>query len=135
MALFGCESKRDCVGLAVVASLVVGIVTAFLRITAVITVAPAFLWVALGVAVGYLAVLLVTTAKHQGGYGIGCGSALSALLAGILGAALLAVLLLAIPFVATSVVGAIVTGLLLFFLALILTASACLVKCSAASRD
>jgi len=135
MVLFSCDNKRDCVVLAVVASLVVGIVTAFLRITAVITVTPAFLWAVLGVAVVYLAVLVAAAVQSQAGVCKGCGSALSALLTGILGTALLAVVLLAIPFVATSVIGAIITGLLLFFFALILTASACLVKCATTYRD
>jgi hypothetical protein len=39
--------------------------------------------------------------------------------------------LLAIDFVATSIVGAIITGGLLAFLSLILTATACLIKCLA----
>ena len=58
MANFYCESKRDCVGLAAAVSVILGIIASFLRITAVITVTPAFLWVTFGIAVVYLAVLL-----------------------------------------------------------------------------
>jgi hypothetical protein len=36
---------------------------------------------------------------------------------------------LAVGFAATSILGAIITGVLLFFVSLFLTATACLVKC------
>ena len=126
MAIFCCETKQSCVSLAVVVSAILGVIAAFLRITAVITVTPAFLWVALGIAVGFLAILLAKA---------GCcpkacrcsGGALTALLAGILGTALVAVILLAIPFVATSIVGAVLVGLLILFLSLIVSSAAGLV--------
>lgn len=89
-----------------------------------ITITPAFLWVALGIAVVYLAILLATRASSCR-YGNG---ALTALLVGILGTALTAVILLAITFVATSIIGAILAGLLILFLSLIVTATACLVS-------
>ncbi len=124
MTMFCRENKLSCVGLAVIASVILGVVTAFLRITAVITITPAFLWVALGISIVYLAVLLATRANSCR-YGNG---ALTALLVGILGTALTAVILLAITFVATSVIGAILAGLLILFLSLIVTATACLVS-------
>ena len=128
MAVFCCETRASCTGLAVIASAILGVIAAFLRITAVITVTPAFLWVALGVAVVYLAVLLATTGCNQSARCCRCrGCALTALLAGILGTALVSVVLLAIAFAATSVIGAILVGLLIFFLSLILSATACLV--------
>ena len=132
MALFRCEGNQDCVGLGIIASVIIGVIAAFLRITAVITVTPAFLWVLFGIAVVYLAVLLAATWLRQPANP--CVSArvtLSVLLAGILGTILLSVILLAISFVATSVVGAILVGLLLLFFSLTVTASACLVKCLA----
>lgn len=125
MAIFRCENRESCVGLAVVVSAVLGVIAALLRITAVITVTPAFLWVALGIAIGYLAILLAKA---------GCcplcrcsNGALTALLVGILGTALVSVILLAITFVATSIVGAILVGLLILFFSQIITATACLV--------
>ena len=128
MAIFCCETRASCTGLAVIASAILGVIAAFLRITAVITVTPAFLWVALGVAVVYLAVLLATTGCNQSARCCRCrGCALTAVLAGILGTALVSVILLAITFVATSIIGAILVGLLIFFLSLILSATACLV--------
>ena len=134
MALFNCEGRNNCVGLGVVASVIIGVIAAFLQITAVITVTPAFLWVVFGIAVGYLAILLAASflPRPQSG----CNTArltLTALLTGILGTVLVAVILLAIPFAATSVVGAILVGLLLLFFSLTVTASACLVKHTAFS--
>ncbi|MBQ6823829.1 MAG: hypothetical protein IJP27_04190, partial [Clostridia bacterium] len=118
MSLFRCHG-RDCTAVGVVIALIVGIITAFLRYTAVITVTPAFLWVTLGIAVVYLAILLAVGPRE------GCGNPLTALLAGILGTALFSLILLGVSFAATSVIGAIFTGALLFFLALILLSAAC----------
>lgn len=126
-----CKCEVNCPLLSVAAAVIIGVVTAFLRITAVITVTPAFLWVALGIAVVYLAVILVSTSL------IKCSETrapcicplLTILLTGILGTILLSVILLAIEFVATSIIGAIITGALLGFLSLLLTSTACLVKC------
>ena len=133
MSLFGCNCRNNCTALSVVASLIIGIITAFLLITGVITVTPAFLWVVFGIAVVYLAVVLIATAIsgcETKSSGCVC-SVLSALLAGILGTALLSVVLLAVTFAATSILGAVITGGLLFFVSLTLTQTACLVKCLA----
>lgn len=134
MAFFNCNCscKRDCTLFAVIASLILGIVAAFLQITAVITVTPAFLWVALGIAVGYLAILLIATALMRADQckRCLCGS-LGTVLAGILGTILLAVILLAVGITATSVVSAILVGLLVGLLTLTFTGSACLVLCLA----
>lgn len=131
-----CNCKLNCVGLAVIASVIIGIVTAMLRITAVITVTPAFLWVLFGIAVVYLAILLIAASDNRSG---GCRScicvSLAPVIVGILGTVLASVILLAIEFVATSIIGAIITGALLFFFSLILTATACLVKCIAGCSD
>ena len=127
-----CCGRYGCSITAVVASIIIGIITAFLRITAVITLTPAFLWVVFGVAVGYLAVVLIALSVAEG-YGIReciCAT-LPVLLTGILGSALTAVILLAVEFAATSVVGAIIAGLTLLFFSLTLTATACLTKCIA----
>lgn len=123
----GC--RPSCVIIAGVASLIIGIITAFLRITAVITLTPAFLWVLLGIAVVYLAVTLISAA----GFGERCCndlcSIVTALLAGILGTILLSIVLLAIEFAATSIIGAVLAGALLFFFFLTVTSTACLVRC------
>ena len=130
--MFNCNCKFNCVGLAIIASIIIGIVTAMLRITAVITVTPAFLWVLFGIAVVYLGVMLITSTllRSAGNRDCVCFN-LPAVLVGILGTVLTSVILLAITFAATSIIGAIITGALLFFFSLILTATACLVKCIA----
>ncbi len=123
MTIFGC--KQACISIATVASILIGVVAAFLRIMAVIIVTPAFLWVTFGVAVAWLAGLLFgSLVKNE----TCCRTALSAILIGSLGTVLSSVVLLAIPFVATSVVGAILTGVLLFFFSLMLAASACRIR-------
>lgn len=133
MALFNCGCRRDCALLAAVVSVIVGVVAAFLQITAVITLTPAFLWVALGIAVVYLAVLLVSTAlaRRAENRPCLCGN-LETVLAGILGTILFAVVLLAVGITATSVISAILVGLLAAFVTLIFTGTACLVRCLAA---
>ncbi len=136
MALFNCNCRRDCTLLAVIAALILGVVAAFLQITAVITVTPAFLWVALGIAVGYLGVLLVTTVlSRRSGCNPCVRSTLGTVLTGILGAILFATILLAVGVVATSVVSAILVGLLVAFLTLTFAGSACLVLCLADCED
>ncbi len=130
MSLCNCENRCSSVSLAVVGSLIIGIITAFLRITAVVIETPAFLWVVLGIAVVYLLGLLLASPFISR-----CGSCrclcttLGAVLIGILGAALISVILLAVTFAATSVIGAIFLGLLLFFISLTLSGTAVLVKC------
>lgn len=126
MSLLNCDCKRNCVLWAVIASVILGIVTAFLQITGIVTVTTAFLWVILGVAVVYLAVVLIAAALS----GTSCPDAIiNALLAGILGTVLFSVILLAVGIVATGAVTAILAGLAVLFFTLTLTSTACYVKC------
>lgn len=128
MALFSC--RRDCNGLAVISALLLGIIAAFLQITAVIAVTPAFLWVGLGIAVGYLGILLATALLSRRTDCKPCiCNGIRTVLPGILGSILFAAVLLAVGIVATSVVSAILIGLLVAFLTLTFVGSACLVLC------
>ncbi|MBQ7970936.1 MAG: hypothetical protein IJ294_01110 [Clostridia bacterium] len=127
MAFLNCDCRCNCTPLAFVASLIIGVVAAFLQITAVITVTPAFLWVLFGVAVGFLAIGVLSSCCNRCGGECSC-NALSGLLVGALGTVLIAVILLGVTFAATSVVGAIFTGLLLFFFAFLLSSAACLIR-------
>lgn len=132
MTNFGCSCRNGCTALSVVASIILGIIAAFLRFSAVITVTSAFLWVTFGIAVVYLAVVLITAATTRSYASKSClCTVLPVLLTGLLGTILLSVILLAISFAATSVIGAIFTGLLILFFSLLITATACLVKCVA----
>lgn len=123
------KCRVDCTLIAVITSLILGIITAFLRITGEITLTSAFLWVLLGIAVLFLAVTMITAAAfRQDGCDNMCSS-LTALLVGILGTILFSVILLAIDFATTSTAGAIFSGSLLFFFFLTLTSAACFSRC------
>ena len=127
-----CNCRWDCTVVAVILSAIVGVVAAFLQISGTITVGTAFLWVALGIGVVYLAALVAAYALGRCTQRPACACrGLTALLVGILGTVLLSLVLLAVGIVATSVLSAIGVGLLLFFLWLTLTASACYVRCQA----
>ena len=128
-----CNCKCNCTTAAVVASLIVGIIAAFLQITAVITVAPVFLWVALGIAVGFLGILVLTSGSSCCVRAGECRcAALNTLLLARLGPMLCSVILLAVGIVATSILRAILVGILLFFLSLTFTEAACYVRALAA---
>lgn len=133
MGLFCCENRYDCTTLGVVASLIIGVIAAFLTITAVITVTPAFLWVLLGVAIVYITVALLSVSLSRG-RAYCCGS-LGAALIGALGTILFSIILLGVTFAATSVIGAIFVGLLLFFFSLLISATVCYIKCVASCAD
>ncbi len=128
--MFNCNFKCSCTLAAVIASIVIGIVTVFLQITGAITAAPAFLWATLGTAAVYLAVLTLSAGVYDSGSKNCClCPALGTVLAGILGTILLSVILLAVGIVATSILSAILLGVLLFFFSLTVTGTACLVRC------
>lgn len=130
MSLYCCESKCKCALLSIAASIVIGVIAAFLQLTAVINVTPAFLWVLLGIAVVYLGVLVIAGAIKSDCDGCECVCAtLSTVLGGILGTVLFSIILLGVTFAEASVIGAIFVGLLLLSISLVITASACLVKC------
>lgn len=125
-----CICRRTCPLVSVIASIIIGIITTILVVTATITVTPAFYWVALGIAVAFLALLLVTTQRRDSLRCCLC-PVIRIKLVGILGTALTSLILLGVGFAATSILGAIITGVLLVFLSLIITASACIIKCLA----
>ena len=132
MSACNCNYKWSCVVTALIASLIVGVIVAFLQITGVITVTAAFLWVLLGIGVGFLGILVMSSALLV--RTCDCAercSVLTAVLAGILGTILFAVVLLAVGITATSVISAILVGILLFFASLTVTALACYVRCNA----
>ncbi len=131
-----CSCRCSCIGLALAASIILGIVAALLRITAIITVTPAFLWTVFGIAVLFLVVTFASSVRAIRAESRNCICSRSPfLLTGVLGTILTSVILLAITFPATSIVGAIITGLLIFFFSLMITAAACTIKCIVCSGD
>ena len=129
MSQIVCRCRTSCTTWALIASIIIGVVTAFLQITGVILATPAFLWVALGVAVVYLGIQTVAAALARRRDSTGCCRQLGTVLAGILGTILFSVVLLAVGVVATSILSAILVGVLLFFLALTVTGTACQIRC------
>ena len=118
-----CGYKIDCTIISVMASIIVGIVTAIFRYTAIITITPVFLWVIFGIAAGFLLLAFVRPRTC-------CANSCKRipLLLAVIGAlvtVLAAVILLAITFAATSVLGAIIGGIAVGAFALTLTAGAC----------
>ena len=131
-----CDCRNECTLIAVISSIIIGVIAGILRFTAVITTTPAFLWVTFGIAVLYLALLLITSVYRDDRRTGGCVcNTLPVVLTGILGTVLTSVILLGVTFAATSVLGAIITGALLFFFSLIITSAACLVRCSSDCED
>lgn len=124
---YGC--RIGCVTLSLVAAIIIGAVTAILAITAVITVAPAFFWVALGIALAALVLTFVAATFGNMAVKRCLCAVLPVLLTGIFGTLIAALVLLAVTFAATSIVGAIILGALLFFLTLIVTTLGCTVAC------
>ena len=131
MSFFGCNNccKCSCVVAAVVSSIILGILTAFLQITGAITITTVFLWVVLGIAIVYLGVLTLSTALACRNSQRSClCDSLGAALVGILGSILSSVLLLALGIIATSILSAVLAGLVIGFLTLTITSTACLVR-------
>jgi hypothetical protein len=131
-----CSSNIECTFLSIAAAIIVGIVTAILQFTAIITVGTVFPWVALGVAIVYLLALVVfAPSLRNAARGCCVCRVISVIIAGLLGTIITALILLAVTFAATSVLGAIFAGLLLGFFTLFVTAAACLLKCAVNCDD
>lgn len=131
-----CSCRCRCGLTALIASLLLGVIAAFLRITSVLNLTTSFLWAAFIIAVVYLAVLILSMAVMGKREACAClCTNLRALLAGALGTILFALVLLLIDVAAASVIGAILAGVLIFFFTLMFAGSACLIRCLADCRD
>lgn len=134
MALFSCECRRKCTLLAIIAA-IIGVLAAFLQVTAVIAVTPVFVLVAFGIAVAYLGILTAAAVLTRRTMAAVCQRTLDTLLVGILGTVLFAVILLAVGIVATGVFSAILVGLTAGFFTLMLSGAACLIRCLVAHES
>lgn len=133
MTTSNCDCTISCTGKSIIASIIIGVLAAIFRFTALITITPAFLWVLLGIAVGFLGISLLSSAFCCSGTE-NCCERLGTFLTAILGTTLTSIILLGITFAATSVIGAIITGFLLFFFSLLITSAVCLIKCRSCSE-
>ena len=136
MTTSNCENKLNCTGIAIVTSLILGIIAAFLQITAVIAIPSFLLESVIIIALAFLLVILIAVSLNQAS--TICRtlcSVLSVLLLGILGSILFATILLIVDVVATSVIGAILVGLLVLSFSLFILTTTCLIKCIANCND
>ena len=120
-----CNCGFSCTGIALIASIAVGVLAAIFRYIAIITVTPAFLWVTFGIAIGLLGISLLRRGREDA-----CECrAQTPFLIGILGTILTSIILLGITFAATSLIGAIITGALLFFFSYTIISAVCKLTC------
>ena len=122
-----CECNTfNCTVLSVMASIIIGITTAILRYTAILTIGTTFLWVAFGIAVAFLLVGFLKSSNKNS-----LQESDTSLILTIIGALLtilVSVVLLGFTFAATSALGAIISGVLLGGFSLLLTSAACYIK-------
>ena len=131
--MFNSNCRGNCVLFSVFVSIIVGIIAAVLRATAVITATVPFLWATFIIAIVYLLALFIVFSVC--GTNKSCAEfALPVLLTGILGTVFTSLILLGIDFVATSIIGAVITGLLLIFFSIVITVTACVIKCFVDSK-
>jgi len=130
MNLCNCTCKSACIAYALIAGLVIGIIAAFLQITAVIAITPTFLWVLFGVAVVYLGLFAEASANKRRENRCPClCSILRILLLGILGTILFSATLLLVDLPAAGILSAILTGLLLFAFTVTVAGTGCFIRC------
>lgn len=132
MSHIRCSIKSSCNGTAIIASAIIGALTAFAQITGVITVTPEFIWILSGITVAYLGVFAAAVAVARKTSHRRClRFPLGALFLGILGTLVLSLVLLAMPIAASGLLSVLLSGFLLFFFALTLTAAPCFLRCLA----
>lgn len=125
-----CNCKMSCTLFSVAVSIIIGIFTAFFRVTGVIATTSAFLWVVFGIGVVYLALMLIPAVFRRDMCSSEClCPSTTAVLTGALGSIAASVVLLGIEFAVSSVTGAVITGALFAFFSLTLTSTACLIRC------
>lgn len=116
----------SCIGGSAVISAIIGVISAVLRYNAVITITPSFLWVFFGIAVGFLAITLLTSSLAKCEQ---CCRGLNSVLLGIAGTIFCSVVLLGIEFAAISAFGTLLTALITFSFSFMLLSIMCLIRC------
>ena len=124
-----CKTKCDCTLIAVIASVIAGIIAAFLNFSAAIALPQFVLWIFFGVALGLLAVSLVAApfvcrCENKECF---CAS-LVAFLVGVFGTVAAALVLVLVDITAGGLLASLIAGLLFGFFALVITSAGCLVK-------
>lgn len=130
MNLCDCKNNRDCTLVAVVASVIIGVIAAFLNFSMTIAI-PAFVyWIFFGVALVFLALSFLVAPFVDSKESKGClCSALNTFLIGVFGTVLLSLVLVLVDIAAAGLLASVLIGLLFASLALTITSVACLIKC------
>ena len=129
MNICGCKTKCDCTILAVIASVIAGIVTTFLTFSGTIVIPQFVLWIFFGIVLGFLGLSLITApfiGKREANTCL-CTS-LTSFFVGIFGTVLLSLALVLIDIAAGGILASILTGLLFGLFTLAITSAACIVK-------
>ena len=124
-----CKTKCDCTIIAVIASVIAGIVATFLTFSGTITIPQFVLWIFFGVALGLLGLSVVAApciGKREANTCL-CAS-LTSLFVGIFGTVLFSLVLVLVDIAAGGILASILTGLLFGLFALAITSAACIVK-------
>ena len=129
-----CQCKFNCSGIAVIASIIIGVIAAFLTFTGNLALGTHLLWAFFGISLIFLALTLTVTALNEDENPDCICCSLTPLFAGILGTILFSLILLIIDVAVASVLGAILYGLLFLFFTLKVTSVTCLIKCFAGCR-
>lgn len=129
------QYKFNCTSIAVIVSIIIGVIAVFLTLMGTLTVGTPLLWVLFGIAVGFLATVLLSSRLSKADERTNClYPVLSVLLTGILGTILFSLILLLVDVAIASVIGAILVGFLFLFFTLTLTTAACLIECLAGCK-
>lgn len=124
-----CIKTCSCTTAAVVISAILGVIAAFLNMSALIVLTPTVFWVLFGIAVGFLALsYFVSAVGLRSERNCVCNS-FTPLLLGILLTILATGILLLFDLTATGIAASIIIGVLIFAFSLILTTTACLIRC------
>ena len=136
MTFLNCETKINCTGIAIITSLILGIIAAFLQITAVISIPVVLLQSVIIIALVFLLITLIAVSLTQATTSCRTQCSILPILSlGILGSIFFAIILLIIDVTTASVIGSILVGLLVFSFSLLLFTTVCLIKSIARCND
>ena len=123
------ECTPCCGTISIIASIIIGILTLIFSAIGTIFITKTFSWVLFTIAIVYLAVLFITShmTRKTGCICFNSGK----LLTGILGTILFSAIIMVLNFVEFTYMGALIPSLAIFFFSLMITQTACIVKCTA----
>lgn len=129
-----CQCKFNCSGIAVIASIIVGVIAAFLTFSGNIAISTYLLWAFFGIGLSFLALTLTVMGLKDYDCTECICPPLATMLAGVFGTIAMSLVLLLVDVAVATVVGAILYGLLFLFFTLLITSVACIIKCFTGCR-